>query len=79
MNTVPTIASQFYNNTCNVCERIAKFFTDIQWILVFETIGAARAAAELARQGQHEAAQSLMSLAANNRAKRKAQSEKRNT
>lgn len=55
-----TATHTIYNYTCNFCEKIAKFFTNIQWSKTFETIGVSRAAAELTRQGYHKEAKALM-------------------
>lgn len=51
-----------YNETCEVCDKIAQFTKIVFHKIVhtFEIAGASRAASELARQGYMEEAKNLM-------------------
>ena len=51
-----------YKETCEICETVAKFFGKVfaAFNRFFTSVGYARAAAELARQGYHKEAKALM-------------------
>ena len=51
-----------YQETCEICEKIAKFIksTSVSFNKFFTRVGLARAASELARQGYYKEAKALM-------------------
>jgi len=60
--TIGLVLRHTYQETCEICESIAKFFVKVgsRFNNFFTRVGYARAAAELARQGYYEEAKKLM-------------------
>ena len=60
--TIGLVLRHTYQETCEICESIAKFFVKVgsRFNNFFTRVGYARAAAELTRQGYHKEAKNLM-------------------
>jgi hypothetical protein len=60
--SIGLVLKHTYDGTCEICEKIAAFTkrVGIKLNRIFTSIGYARAASELARQGYHAEAKALM-------------------
>ena len=60
--SIGLVLNHTYKQTCEICDKISKFASVAfdNMISMFETLGTARAASQLAQMGYHEEAKYLM-------------------
>ena len=60
--SIGLVLKHTYQETCEICEVVSKFMSRVlkKMISITESMGYARAASELARQGYYEEAKALM-------------------